>query len=426
MPAGPRARATRREACLRPTPGQRTAEGRRDLHRGRLRFLRGASKYVETGVRGDRHVPFLCVRRNGDLPERQGTACCCVPVVPRIYIDGKTMLKTHFPPNDSATVITSSPIKRLPRPRSRLPLRAAGQSRVVVRVRRHRANRSSSCSKRWSAVTGKAFVALNRRNHRRMVQRRHTDPGNARLRRQTRACLTTTTDGPRMKTNARALRRVMNDKRRAELRAKSDPYWKTRREGCKAMAGKADAVKLPELPVGRCRSLNDIDNFIGATIAKVKCRTTLASGQHGLLQAGAAHPRNEVPRMPSRRQSQRRSATRHPRRRHERRRNDGSAITPGKPDHSAILKRVVITDEDEVMPPKGAKLTPAEVAAHDLDRGRCRVAGIRADRTEVTALTDDLTFLRRVTGCRRRVPSLEEIAAFQRILIASGDRQTAR
>jgi len=37
------------------------------------------------------------------------------------------------------------------------------------------------------------------------------------------------------------------------------------------------------------------------------------------------------------------------------------ALVPGQPDASEILKRVVSTDPDEVMPPKGAKLTGPEV-----------------------------------------------------------------
>ncbi|MFM2142935.1 MAG: hypothetical protein RLZZ476_1479, partial [Verrucomicrobiota bacterium] len=96
--------------------------------------------------------------------------------------------------------------------------------------------------------------------------------------------------------------------------------------------------------------------------------------------------------------------------------NDGAAITPGKPDHSAILKRVVSKDEDEVMPPKGAKLTAAEVEALTTWIKEGAVwPEIRADRTEVTALTDDLSFLRRVYLDVVGVPpSLEEIAAFQK------------
>ena len=41
---------------------------------------------------------------------------------------------------------------------------------------------------------------------------------------------------------------------------------------------------------------------------------------------------------------------------------DDEDITPGKPDHSAILARVTTTDEDDFMPPKGDPLTKAQLA----------------------------------------------------------------
>ncbi len=39
------------------------------------------------------------------------------------------------------------------------------------------------------------------------------------------------------------------------------------------------------------------------------------------------------------------------------------ALVPGQPDASELIKRVTATDEDDVMPPKGARLTDSEVAA---------------------------------------------------------------
>ena len=39
------------------------------------------------------------------------------------------------------------------------------------------------------------------------------------------------------------------------------------------------------------------------------------------------------------------------------------AISPGRPEESELIKRVTTTDADDVMPPKGARLTEQEVAA---------------------------------------------------------------
>lgn len=47
------------------------------------------------------------------------------------------------------------------------------------------------------------------------------------------------------------------------------------------------------------------------------------------------------------------------------------ALVPGKPDLSELLERVASTDPDEVMPPKGARLTPEEIAGlrHWIEEG---------------------------------------------------------
>jgi hypothetical protein len=99
-----------------------------------------------------------------------------------------------------------------------------------------------------------------------------------------------------------------------------------------------------------------------------------------------------------------------------------AAIKPGHPDASELIARITSDDEDEIMPPKGKPLTKAEIelltqwikeGAHWPD--------IRADHLTLTALADDLTFLRRVYLDTVGVPpSLEEIEAFEK----NPDRQT--
>ncbi len=87
------------------------------------------------------------------------------------------------------------------------------------------------------------------------------------------------------------------------------------------------------------------------------------------------------------------------------------AIVPGKPEDSPLIARVTAADDAEAMPPKGGRLSAAEVQVlKDWIREGGRYAEPPGRRTE---LADDLTSLRRVTlDTVGVVPSPEEVAAF--------------
>jgi uncharacterized protein DUF1553/uncharacterized protein DUF1549 len=79
-----------------------------------------------------------------------------------------------------------------------------------------------------------------------------------------------------------------------------------------------------------------------------------------------------------------------------------------------VLKRVTSTDEDEVMPPKGERLTHREIdlVTQWIKEG-AHWPEMKAENVTMTPLCDDLTFLRRVTlDVVGVVPSLTEIKAF--------------
>lgn len=377
-------------------------------------FFDVPQKYVETGVRGDRHVPFLLrAAASVTFPKGKHRLLLRARGATNLLIDGKTMLKTPFPPNetdghhlvaDQKDYLDLGPDFRFAPPGNRetwCEFEATGKPQFIVletlvgsytgkSVRRPELGEtvaawSKEGTQTWQLISaGKRGVPYN-------------DTGWAAY-----------------ETERAAHYETVNDKRRADLRAKSSPYWKTRREAAKQWLAKAGEVKVPQLPSGLPRN-NDIDNFIAATIAKVKSQTSHQGSVDFFKQVqpiletkclechrgGKAKGDLQLDTLVAAIQGGE---------------NDGAAITPGKPDHSAILKRVVSDDEDEVMPPKGAKLTAAEVEALTTWIKEGAVwPEIRADRTEVTALTDDLSFLRRVYLDVVGVPpSLEEIAAFQK------------
>ncbi len=371
-------------------------------------------KYVETGVRGDRHVPFLYrAAASVTFPKGKHRLLLRARGATNLYIDGKTMLKTPFPPTDSGghyhvadqkDYLDLGPDFRFVQPGNReswCEFEGTGKPQFIVletlvgsyvgkSIRRPELGEtvvawSKEGTQTWQVVSaGKRNVPYN-------------DAGWAAYEKERAAHY-----------------EAVNDQHRAELRAKSDPYWQTRREAAKQWLAHSSEVKVPELPAGMPRN-NDIDNFIGATIAKVKSQTSHQGSVDFFKQVqpiletkclechrgGKAKGDLQLDTLAAAIQGGE---------------NDGAAITPGKPDHSSILKRVVSDDEDEVMPPKGAKLTADEVAALTTWIKEGAVwPEIRADRTEITALSDDLTFLRRVYLDVVGVPpTLEEIAAFQK------------
>lgn len=379
-------------------------------------FFDVPQKYVDTGVRGDRHVPFLLrAAASVTFPKGKHRLLLRARGATNLYIDGKTILTTPFPPNDSdghhlvadqQGYLDLGPDFRFVPPGNReswCEFEGTGKPQFFVlesvvgsfagkAVRRPELGEtvvawSKQGTESWQLVTpGKREVAYN-------------DAGWAAYEKERNAHYD-----------------EVNSKKRAELRAKSDPYWNKRRELAKQWLLKTEEIKVPALPAGMPR-LNDIDNFIDAKIAQVKDEND-ASHKGTVDFFKQVQPILETKCLECHRGGKAKgdlqldtlaSAIKGGE-------NDGAAITPGKPDHSAILARVVSDDEDEVMPPKGEKLTKDDVAALTtwIKEGAVWPA-IRADRMEITALTDDLTFLRRayldVVGVP---PSLEEIAAFEK------------
>ena len=377
-------------------------------------FISVPQKYVDTGVRGERHVPFLLrAAASVTLPKGKHRLLLRARGATNLYLDGKTVLNTPFPPNDSdghhlvadqKDYLDLGPDFRFVPPGNRestCTIIGTGKPQFIVletlvgsyagkSVRRPELGEtvvawSPEGSASWKLLTpGKREVAYN-------------DAGWAAYEAERTAHYD-----------------QMNAKARAAMRAKFDGYWSKRRDAAKQWLAKSGEVQVPALPKGFPKG-NEIDNFIAAKIATVsdqaahkgsidffkdvqplfesKCiechRGAKAKGGLKLDALADALKGGE---------------------------SDGASVSPGKPKESAILARLHSTDEDDMMPPKGDRLTKDQISMLTkwIEEG-ANWPEIKADHLTLTATTDDLTFLRRVTlDTIGVVPSLEEIAAFQK------------
>ncbi len=208
----------------------------------------------------------------------------------------------------------------------------------------------------------------------------------------------------------------VNAKARAERRAANADYWNRRRAAAKEWLARTDKVSPPKLPAGY-PAHNQIDHFIGARIAAV------ARESHQAGDSGADYFRDVQPLLKQRcydchqggkakgglRVDDRSSMLRGGK-------SDGPAIVAGKPAESSLIHRITTEDEDDIMPPKGDPLSPAQV---DLLQ-RWIKNGAPWPQFDVANFTPnplagDLAFLRRVTLDTVGVtPTEAEIAAFRR------------
>lgn len=377
-------------------------------------FLDVPQKYVDTGVRGERHVPFLLrAAATVTLPKGKHRLLLRARGATNLYIDGKSILNTPFPPNDSdghhlvadqKGYLDLGPDFRFIPPGNReswCEFEATGKPQFVVMetvvgsytgksVRRPELGEtvvawSQEGTDTWSLLTpGDRKVAYNDAGWQAYEAER---------------------DAHYAQVNAKA---------RAAKRAETDGYWSKRREAAQKWIAQAPEIKVPALPSGYPKG-NEIDNFIATKIAAVsedakhqgsvdyfkdiapifeaKCvechRGTKAKGGLKLDSLANATAGGD---------------------------DDGPAIQPGKPSSSAILARMQSDDEDEVMPPKGTRVSKDEVALITkwIEEG-AYWPEIRADHLTITEPADNLTFLRRVTlDTVGVVPTLEEITAFEK------------
>ncbi|MCC9606159.1 DUF1553 domain-containing protein [Blastopirellula sp. JC732] len=206
----------------------------------------------------------------------------------------------------------------------------------------------------------------------------------------------------------------INAQARAERRAANEAYWNKRRAAAAKWLTEIDRVEVPQLPAGYPAN-NDIDNFIAARIDSV------AKAADQGKQGGVDYFKEIRPLLEARCYSC-----------HQGSKSQGGlridnlasmleggdsvepAIVPGHSDEGALIARITSEDENEVMPPKGDRLSAAEV---DLLKRWIKGGAIwpqfEASNFKLTPLADDMDFLRRVTLDTVGVtPTEAEIASF--------------
>ncbi|MCZ2343701.1 MAG: DUF1553 domain-containing protein [Bacteroidales bacterium] len=377
-------------------------------------FFEVPHKYVDTGVRGDRPNPFL-LRAAAAVPFPAGKHRLLLRArgASRLYLDGKLILTTTFPPSDNGghghvrdpkTYLNLGPDFRFAPPGNREEWTTldvpAGEHVVMLETivggffgksnRRPELGETVAAispegSESWFLLTpGKQPIP-------------YTDAGWAAYRADREHALA-----------------ARNSAARAATRSQHAGYWNRRREAAKQWLQSTPETPVPALPAG-FPAHNPIDHFLAAKLAH-------ASQQMIAAKRGSVSLYDDVlPILETRCFSCHSGGKVQGGLKLDSRAGllaggklEGPAIVPGKPAESPLLARIQSAHEDERMPPKGERLSPTQVTKiATWVREGALWPEVRPEPTALTPLTDDLTFLRRVTLDTVGVaPTSEEIQSF--------------
>ncbi len=207
---------------------------------------------------------------------------------------------------------------------------------------------------------------------------------------------------------------ALEKERRAKALQTQASYWNARRAAGKDWLDATPEVVVPTLPNGY-PAHNALDHFLAAKIEMHKQEATKIKGTvdfyqqiRPILEAKcfSCHQGQKVKgklRLDSLAGMLKGGSSAEP------------ALVPGQPDKSPLYTRVISTDEEDVMPPQGDKLSAGEIKL--LKQWITEGApwpSIAPQKLTLMPLADDLAFLRRVTLETVGVPpTLAEIEAFQ-------------
>ncbi|MBI5768133.1 MAG: DUF1549 domain-containing protein [Verrucomicrobia bacterium] len=379
-------------------------------------------KYTGTGVRTDRAFPTL-VRASASvaLPAGKHRLLLRSRGAARLMVDGQTVLETPFdqprafalgnggelPVEEQATFLDPGPGYRFAPPGNREvwgEVEFAGGAPVTVVLETLVGGVEPKSKKPFRPELGETVVALQLAGSRVWTL---LTPGASKT-------LYTDVSWADYAGAQRARIAAMNTAARAARRAAGAAYWDRRRAAARDWLAATPEEKVPALPAG-FPAHNAIDRFLAARIAGVAADSAPPKPDgvdfyrdvRPILEA-SCYSCHQGAKVKGGLRLDTRAAALHGGE------NDGPALAPGRPDASALFKRITSTDPDEVMPAKGDPLPARDIATLK----RWIEAGAPWPEFPVTSFTltplsDDLTFLRRVTlDVVGVVPSEAEIAAF--------------
>ncbi len=361
-------------------------------------FFELPQRYVATGVRGDRAAAFL-LRASAlvRLPKGENRLLLRGHGAARLFIDGRKVLETSFPPRDKGgyaplteqdDYLDLGPDFRFALPGNReVTGTFSGDGEVHLLVLETVLGGGSG-NNRFRPEPGETVAAISPEGSTAWTllspgarQVPYTDAGWAAYEAERSAHLA--------KVNAEA---------RAALRQAHGAYWAGRREAAAKWLASTPEVSVPGLLSG-FPAHNEIDHFLAARIAKI------AADYQATPKDGVDYHREVQPILEARCYGcHQGGATKGglsldtPAAALKGGKSDGPAIVPGKPKESALLYRAT-ADPDDIMPPQGSgePLNREELAL--LERWIAEGAHwpeLRVSTLKMTPLTDDLTFLRRV------------------------------
>ncbi|HSU67809.1 MAG TPA: DUF1553 domain-containing protein, partial [Tepidisphaeraceae bacterium] len=377
-------------------------------------FFDEPQKYVDTGVRGDRANPHL-FRATADvsLPAGKHRLLLRGRGAARLYIDDKLLLSTPFPSEDGSghghvsaqsNYLDLGPDFRFRPPGNREAWcefeTSAGMHRVVLETivgayagkGRHRPELGETVAA-WSPQGTSSWQLISPA----APEVPYSDAGWRAYRAARQAQLDS-----------------INAISRSKLRDEHRTYWDKRHAAAATWLAATKDVAVPPLPYG-FPSYNEIDHFIAARIKAVSAQ--IAQAKPGevdfyrqvrpILEANCFQCHRGAKPKARLVLDDLAGALKGGK-------SGSPAIVPGKPEASELIARITNRDDDEVMPPRGDRLKPAEIALiQTWIRQGARWPDMDVEKTTLSPLTDDLTFLRRVTlDTVGVVPTLAEIDEF--------------